>query len=126
MRSDELATKEGEFEKILSLAEELQEKSERYSSRINLLRIMEFSIIFSVIATVLFFLREDVYDTRYDLLSVLVPIVTILALFIYTIEYVIVRNYIKRRRRDSRALYEIVEMLRELGELQELSSSQQM
>jgi len=120
MKSDELATKEGEIEKILSLAEELQEKNERYSTRISMFRVVELTTIFLGITISLLFFKVNEFDivNFYGLLSVLVSIFIILASFIYTIEYIIVRNYIKRRRRDSRALYEIVEMLRELGEFQ--------
>jgi len=120
MKSDGLVTKEGEVEKILSLAEELQDNCERYSYRISMFRIVEFTTILLGITILLFFFKVNEFDivNFYGLLSVLVSIFIILASFIYTIEYIIVRNYIKSRRRDSRALYEIVEMLRELGEVQ--------
>jgi len=115
----ELVTK-GEFEKTLSLAEELQENCERYSNKISVFRIVEFITIFSVIAIILLFLREDVFNSRniYDLLYWLASFLVMLVLLISTTEYIMVRSYIKKRRRDSRALYEIVGLLRELGEFQ--------
>ena len=117
---DELATKEGEFEKILSLAEELQENCDRYSSRISINRMIELIIIvFSITMILIFSFRyKELGITLSDLLFVDPFALILCVLFLYTNEYIIVRNYIKKRRRDSRALYEIVEMLRELGEFQ--------
>lgn len=122
MKSEELVTKvakEGEVEKILSLAEKLQENIDRYSNGISMFRVVEITTILLGITILLFFLKVNEFEIvkSYVLLPVLVSIFIISAL-LYTIEYIIVRNHIKRRRRDSRALYEIVEMLRELGEIQ--------
>jgi hypothetical protein len=99
-----------EAEKLLRMAEELNENCERQERR---LYMYGFSVVSAIVAiiSVLFTFREMFNNQGNASLIVLILFYTVAMLAAGTF---LVMRVLKRRRRDQRALYEIVDMLREL------------
>lgn len=102
----------GEMETLLDLAEELHEKSERAASRIARFRLMELLLGTLSIAAFAGFLDPILGSDRIFLTVRITAAITFC--YIGLVEVVMTRRLVGRRRRDLRALYEIVDILREV------------
>jgi uncharacterized membrane protein YhaH (DUF805 family) len=99
-----------EAEKLLKMAEELNEKSERTERRLYMYAFMVVTTIFAIFSMLFTFQELFNYPDN--------PFLVVL-IFFYTGTLIaagslLVMRVMKRRKRDQRALYEIVDMLREL------------
>jgi hypothetical protein len=99
-----------EAEKLLKMAEELNENCEQVERRLYVYGFTIVSAIFAIVS-VLFTFWEVFNNPGYAFLIVLVLFYTFMLVAAGSF---LVMRVLKRRRRDQRALYEIVDMLREL------------
>ncbi len=109
--------KKTDVDEILSLGEELQRNIERYSSRILLYRMAQISMIFITLFIVIFFylFGYGYYITAPAVISLGASFITLFYVFFF--QYAFIRKFQKRLEQDNRALYEVIEFLRELGDV---------
>jgi hypothetical protein len=100
-----------EMEKLLNLAESTQERVDMMSRRIATLRFATgFIVLLGVVAGIIFSSTSS--DTSMKTLQgVLIPALSIG--YGAGIEYMMTRRYVQRRKRDLRALEELVSLARE-------------
>ena len=105
-----------ETNRILTVAEELQDKCDRYTNRIYIMRMIEVTaVLFGIVGFLIFLFHSE--GSSGMLLTLITPIFVMLIFYALIIEFSFVRKYSKQRYRDARALNEVVGILREIGDI---------